>query len=197
MLNLSPDEVAILRSWRSRAPDDQQLSAVLEKFRPLWLPIARRSLGDQAEEAIQEAFLKILQKIDTLQDPEKVEAWACTTLTHTIIDIHRHIKRVDDRRQYPGEQEDDLEQWVDKLRSDTASSTRTPEQEYEVRERLRRVHECVERLPVSKQQLFELSFLKGLSGAETAERLSISYERMRHSRMEIRHTFRDAEGDSK
>jgi RNA polymerase sigma factor (sigma-70 family) len=194
VLNLSPDEIAMLGSWRSRAPDDPQLQAVLEKFRPLCLSIARRYLGDEAEDAVQEAFLNILQKIHMLKDPGKVEGWARTTITNTAINGWRDRERVNRVHQYPGEREDAIEQWLANM---------PPKYEDEVEKRLEIVHAAMERLTDSARQLLVLRFLEGLSGEETAQRLGITHNAVR-SRLKrylltlrVRVTLRDAQGDTK
>lgn len=49
-----------------------------------------------AQDVTQETFLKAFQKIDTLQDGNKLGAWLGTIATRTAIDLLRKIKRRND-----------------------------------------------------------------------------------------------------
>lgn len=46
-----------------------------------------------AEDAVHEVFLKLLNKVDQIEDPSKLEAWLCRTASNTARDIVRHRYR--------------------------------------------------------------------------------------------------------
>lgn len=64
-----------------------QLMARLDEF----VAFARKRVGDPhlAADAVQEAFLKALAKIDQLDDAERLDAWFYRILRNVIVDLQR------------------------------------------------------------------------------------------------------------
>lgn len=71
----------------------QQVHAGLRAF------IARR-VADEAEidDIVQEVFLRVHRRLDSLKDPQKIVSWIYQITRHTIIDHYRSIRR---RREIP------------------------------------------------------------------------------------------------
>ena len=71
----------------------QQVHAGLRAF------IARR-VADEAEidDIVQEVFLRVHRRLDSLKDPQKIVSWIYQITRHTIIDHYRSMRR---RREIP------------------------------------------------------------------------------------------------
>jgi len=67
----------------------------LEKLRPRLLAFARLQLrfDDQAEDAVQEALLGALNKLDSFDGRSQFETWVFGILRFKILDIFRNQKR--------------------------------------------------------------------------------------------------------
>lgn len=55
--------------------------------------LARRLVGDEAEDAVQEALLKAFRKIDQLEDPASARAWLTAILLNVCRDYSRRAAR--------------------------------------------------------------------------------------------------------
>jgi len=89
--------VGILRSAYS-APPDPRLESVLGAFRAHWLSVGRRrypQLHDDLEDVIQNALIKLVSrdKLATLRDPARLEAWARSLFVRTVLDLLRDSRR--------------------------------------------------------------------------------------------------------
>jgi len=94
--------VSILRSAYS-APPDPRLESVLGAFRSHWLNVGRRrypQLADDLEDVIQNALIKLVSrdKLATLREPARLEAWARSLFVRTVLDLLRDSRRHSQQR---------------------------------------------------------------------------------------------------
>lgn len=191
LLGGSPAEIlAVLRSAQARSPDPR-LGEILDGFRRHWLAIGRRRYPDlesDVEDAIQGALLKLVspEKLDTLQDVGRLEAWARSLFVNTMIDVARDARRHTQGRSYPGSPDEDPERV---LRDELAAQQSTPEETVAFRERLRILDEAIRGVEVAR-----LRFVEDLSEREIAERRNLSRDgvagQLKRFRKSLRSTFR-------
>ena len=191
MRSESPETIVdILKSASSPAPDSR-LTEVLEAFRGQWLAIARRkypSLGPDTEDTIQNALLKLIsaERLASLRDAARVEAWARSLFVHAILDLVRDRRRELKRRAI-GRPEDDPEALLhDRL----PSAAPTPEELTAQGERLEIVARCVEKLEVAR-----LRFVEGLPEKDIAARQGLTRDGVAGKLKRFRKLLRSALGE--
>jgi len=159
----------VLRSARGRDPDPR-VSELLEAFRRQWRAVARRRyprLGDDLDDAIQEAMTKLTDpaRLDSLRDPERVEAWARSLFVHTVLDVLRAEHVHAGPRVTQAGDDDEGESIVDLL----ASATQGPEEIAAHQQRLRLVMAVIGSIDVAR-----LKFLEDLPDNEIAARCNLT-----------------------
>ena len=194
VLTGSPESIlCILRSAHSGTPDPR-LGSVLEAFRKHWLALGRRrypQFQDDLEDAVQTALMKLVsnEKLDTLREADRLEAWARSLFVHTVLDLARDGRRHSKRRAYVGAVEDDPEHALrDALPDDAAS----PEELASHRERLAIVARTASRLEVAR-----LKFVEDLPEKEIATRQGLTRDsvagQLKRIRRALRQAFEDPE----
>ena len=115
---------------------------------------ARVNDPDAAEDILQEVYLKIHARIDTLRDEERVAAWVYRIARNTVYDFYRSRKPAQELQEPPSAadpSEDALEQRL--------SST---------------VNNMLDALPPEHQKALRLTEYEGMTQKELAEELGIS-----------------------
>jgi RNA polymerase sigma factor (sigma-70 family) len=149
--------VRILRSAYS-APPDPRLESVLGAFRAHWLSLGRRrypQLHDDLEDVIQNALIKLVSrdKLATLRDPARLEAWARSLFVRTVLDLLRESKRHTQQRTLLS----------------SPDGHPTPEELASHRERLAIVARVTARLEIARSK-----FLEDLPAEEIARRYNLT-----------------------
>lgn len=128
-----------------------EFSAGLKRF------ILSRVLDEQvADDILQDVFIKIHTRLDTLQDPAKLESWIYQITRNAIADYYRRV------RPMPPEP-------ILALSGEDVSG------DAEMRAALARsLREMVDSLPDEYRQALVLTVFEGLSQEELSERLGIS-----------------------
>jgi RNA polymerase sigma factor (sigma-70 family) len=193
MHQLPPDEVTrILRSGAGAA--SEQLTAVLRCFRRRWLLWSRRRFPrwEQAhEDAVQEAGIRILARIDQLRDATRVEHWANAVFRSVLYEM---IDRERSRRRWyretsPGHDPDDeLDREPD--------CGPTPEAIVSAREQLQMVKRIVQECPPAM-----LRFLHELSEKEIGEATKLSRNsvatQLKRMRVVLRRVLDETDADGR
>lgn len=114
----------------------------------------------EAEDILQEVFIKILSKIDTLKESEKLKSWMYQITRNTIADHYRLAQK--------GNKLTDFQPIEEDFQEDSA-----------MKEAESWIGLYINELPENYRQALILSELKGLSIAEVAENMNISYTNAR------------------
>ena len=162
-------------------------------FRKRWLVLGHRrypQLRDDLEDAVQGALLKLVcsDKLDTLREAERLEAWARSLFVHTVLDLARDGRRHNNRRTYVGTCEDDPEH---ALRDTLPDWRPSPEDLASHRERLAIVARTVSRLEVA-----QLRFVEDLPEKEIATRQGLTRFAVAGQLKRMRRAVRQALDDS-
>jgi RNA polymerase sigma factor (sigma-70 family) len=193
MLRGQPEVLlGILRSAYSMTPDTR-LAPVLEDFRKRWLVLGCRhypQLRDDLEDAVQSALLKLVcsDKLDTLREAERLEAWARSLFVLTVFDLARDGRRHNNRRTYVGTSEDDPEHALRDTLPDWGPS---PEELASHRERL-----AIVARTVSRPELAQLKFVEDLPEKEIATRQGVTRFAVAGQLKRMRKALRRALDDS-
>jgi RNA polymerase sigma-70 factor, ECF subfamily len=115
----------------------------------------RVAVPEDADDILQDVFIKIHSRIDTLQDSERLVPWLYQIARHTIIDYYRRRKPVIVLPELAVVEED-------------------PFEEEPAAQLAAGLHEFLTCLPEKYQRAVTLSELEGLKQADVAERLGIS-----------------------
>lgn len=130
---------------------------------------------EDAEDLLQEVFLKIHLHIDALKDALRPEAWIYRVARNAIIDFYR--------RQRPEESAD--EQWLQQLPD--------PEDADMMREMIGCLSPYIAQLPEKYRVVIEMSELKGMPHKRIAAKLGLSVSaiksRVQRAREMIRNDF--------
>jgi DNA-directed RNA polymerase specialized sigma24 family protein len=161
MHRYTPREVAqILRSARSD-PHSAALQEVLAEFQTRWRCFARRRwpwLQEHHDEAINTALQRLCDRIDELEDEERVVRWADLQFTRVMDGVKKGHKRASRRRvDVSTPEDDDAGDPFDRF----PSPAHNTEDEAHFRERLRIVQSVV--------QLFRESYLRLIEGLPVEE----------------------------
>jgi RNA polymerase sigma factor (sigma-70 family) len=183
----------VLRSAHSSTPDPR-LASVLEAFRAHWLALGHRRyprLADDLEDVVQIALMKLVSrdKLSTLQESARLEAWGRSLFVHTVLDLLRGTERRHTlRRTYLGTPEDDPEL---ALRDTIPVEYPTPEELASHRERLAIVAQAVTRLEIAR-----LKFVEDIPEQEIAQRQGRTRHSVAGQLKRLRKTLRQALADA-
>lgn len=140
-----------------------EINYIWKEYHDQLLDFIRKRVKDQldADDILQEVFLKILSKIETLKDSDKLKSWLYQITRNTIIDHYRE--------QQKGKSVDTIFSLFED-EPDESSSMKTAEGWIGL---------YVNGLPENYRDAVILAELKGLSIAEIADKLNISYTNAR------------------
>lgn len=150
---------------------DNDLSACEALFDRYWLKLfsaakARLHDEDEAKDCVQDVFLNIWSKRETLPIPESVKAYLLISLKNKILNVLRH--KVTNEKH--------LQQYLSEL--DLNSEPADPELELHELEAV--LEDEISKMPEQMRRIFMLSRDEGLSGNQIAERLSLSHQTVRN-----------------
>ncbi|MQA60650.1 MAG: sigma-70 family RNA polymerase sigma factor [Actinophytocola sp.] len=84
----------------SRADRAERIRRLAHEELPRLYRIARRIVGDEAEDAVQDCLLKAFQKIDQLQDDTAARSWLTSILVNCCRDRYRSQSRRPDEVEF-------------------------------------------------------------------------------------------------
>ena len=153
------DDAALARaamlgqSWAQRE--------IWQRFAPMVYGLLRRALGarhDQ-EDLLQEVFLRVFRRLDTLQNPSALRSFVYSFAIRIIREeIRRHRIRSRLAAFFPGQ----------------PAEASVPHVDFESRELLSRVQTALDRMPGRKRAVFVLRRFDGMELAEIAANLDLS-----------------------
>jgi RNA polymerase sigma-70 factor (ECF subfamily) len=151
---------------------------IYENFADQLLGFIRRRVSDpqSAEDILQEVFLRVHNRIDTLQDDAKLHSWVYQIARNAIVDFYRGRK--------------DFAQLTESL--SVSESLDPPDATQEL---IPSVWEFIDILPESYRQPLILSDFEGLAQQEIADRLGLSLSgaksRVQRARVKLKDLFLD------
>ena len=161
--DLRPDQLRALVE-RAQKGDRQAFTVLLERHRGVAIAKAYGTLGDMdlSYDALQEAFLKTWQKLNTLGQPERFSGWFLMIVKNASLDVARRRSRVSGREQgweeLPGE---------DRSLPRPAQGAESLAQG----ERAKRIRAAIQSLPAEYREVLLLKHEEGRSYREIARLL--------------------------
>jgi RNA polymerase sigma-70 factor (ECF subfamily) len=161
-------ESAVIDDARLRAEDDA-MGALVDQYAGALYRVAYSVLRNpaDAEDAVQEAFLRVLRHRQTLGEVRDHRVWLIRIVWNIVLDRKRRAKTRPET--------DD----VDELARVLPSAGLSAEQIVSAAQHHARVLACVERLPAKERQVLLLSAFEELTSVEIAEVLDISESSVR------------------
>ncbi|MDX1661498.1 MAG: RNA polymerase sigma factor [Gemmatimonadota bacterium] len=172
------------------AGDPRAFRDLMETFQRTFYGLARRYAGshEDADDVLQDAFVKIYQNLSTLSTPEAFFPWARRILINTALDAIR-------RRRTTSEVEvasDDPEI------AQRESSFDAPDRGVRRREFYRELESALEGLPPRQREVVTLHDVEGLATDEVADRLGVPTATVRsnlfYAREKLRRALRHRDG---
>ena len=156
---MSPNDLGELLARYLASDDEDAMAALVERTRPRLLGAARRICRDDAEDAVQQAYLSLVKRREA---PPVVEAYLLTA-----------VVRVAYRLRAKGAKEDAIAARL------AQGGVRGPEADAAEREEAELVRREVWKLPAPYRDALQLFHLHGLSAAETARLLEVNESTLR------------------
>lgn len=142
--------------------DEKAFGAIFHHYRNKIYAYAFHLCRDphQADELVQETFLKVWLHRDRIPHVLKFDHWLFTIARNQVFDMLKNMAREDDFRRKAGD--------------DAASGANPVEDQVLSRENEIRLQEAVEQLPPRQKLIFTLSRHRGLKHEQIADELQIS-----------------------
>ena len=153
----------------NRGPAQGRLAELFAEYGPKVYRLALRCGLDtqEAEDGVQEVFLKVQRRIDTFRGEAKLSTWLYQVALNTLLDHRRRVVR-QTRAQ-------SIEMLTDDRGEVAAEDTRTtPVEEASRSERSALVREALDRLPPKFREVLVLRELEGLSYRDIARILGVA-----------------------
>jgi RNA polymerase sigma-70 factor (ECF subfamily) len=170
------DEPALVE--RLRAGDAAAFETLVGRYMRRAYAVAYRLLGqkEDAEDLVQEAFMAVLQRVDTFQAGRPFAPWFFRILVNRGLNARkaRALRAVEE------------------IPETAAHRGPTPEREAERTELRGRLREAMDALPERQRTIVQLFDLEGFAGPEIAEILEISDGTVRWHLHEARKTLKKA-----
>lgn len=148
---------------RAREGDERAFRELLGAYQDAFYALARRYVGshEDADDVLQEGFVKIHRHLASLDRPEAFYPWARRILANTALDHIRHARR-------GAEVEEGALERPDVARVESAFAP--PDRRVEEREFFRRLERALRSLPPRQREVVVLHDVEGFSTEEVAER---------------------------
>ena len=171
----APDDEAELVE-RVRRGDARAFDTLVTRYMRRAFSVAFRVMGqrEDAEDLVQDAFLAVLQRIETFEAGRPFAPWFFRILVNRGLNARKARSL----------------RTVDEIPAAAASSTPTPEKEAERTELRDRLSRAMEQLPERQRTIVQLFELEGFGSPEIAEILEISDGTVRWHLHEARKTLR-------
>lgn len=174
----SEERALILRVQQGDTAAFQELvEGYVRRARAIAMRLMRNT--EDADDLVQDAFLRVLQKIESVDPERQFGPWFFRVLVNTGLDTHR--------RRRTRQTEDET--------TEVASSDPDPAELTERREIRRRFEEALERLPPRQRSIVWSFEVDGMTTKEIAEHLGLAEVTVRWHLHQGRHALRAALAD--
>ena len=160
------DDVALIQ--RILAGDENAFESLIKKYEKQVHALAFRKVGDfqTAEDITQETFLRVYQKLATLNDPAKFSAWLYAIVNHLCIAWHRKNRL---------QTESLREIHISEIETDVYSRYVTVEHAKTTAEAQRDlVRKLLTKLKENDQEVITLHYFEEMTSSEIGARLGVS-----------------------
>jgi RNA polymerase sigma-70 factor, ECF subfamily len=177
---MTPDRLRVVRDAQADQP------GALDQLVDHWLPVVLRwcirlgGSGVNAEDAAQDTFETMMDRLPTLRDPDVFPAWLYGITRRTLA---RHRRRAWVRR------------WVPGLTVDAADPHQDPAADSERGQTAARVWKAVHGLPLHHREVLVLCDLEDRPDSEVAEMLGIPRATVKSRLRRAREALREELGD--
>jgi RNA polymerase sigma-70 factor (ECF subfamily) len=184
--------VSLILPWMEIAPsavhdetrqhaEEEALAVLVEQYAPTLYRVAFSVLrnGADAEDAVQEAFLRVLRHRDTLEEVRDQRVWLIRIVWNIVLDRKRRAKTRPET--------DDISELARVLPATGLSA----EERAAAAEHHGQVLELVDRLPAKEREVLVLSAFEELSSVEIAAVLGITESSVRSRLFRARNLMAD------
>ena len=181
---------------RARAGERGAFNDLVERHAPKIFRLARTiTKNDQdAEDVLQETFLKAYSKLDTFQGESQFYTWLVRIAVNQSL---MRLRKLRNRKTVPLDQE--VETGDSQVKREVASEGPTPEERYGREETRRLLEAAVDSLSETYRPVFVLRDIEGLSTEETGQMLGLSISavksRLLRARLQLREKLRGQVAD--
>jgi len=153
----------------ARKGDHRAFAELVELYKDKLYHLARRMLSQrqEAEDIVQETFLRVYNHLDRYDENQKFSTWIYRIATNLCIDRLRRRRQV-----YSLDAESSEHEGLDGYAM-LPSDDRTPESELLLSETQRILHDAIETLPAKYKSVIVLRYLQDLSLQEISEVLDM------------------------
>ena len=169
-----------------------QLSQVVSEYSKRLLGFIRKRVKrlDEAEDILQDVFLKLAETERLMKPIDELGSWLFTVARNRITDSYRK-KRTDPLP----ETSDDDEEFLDEIGRLLFDERNTPESEYIRDVFWVELQEALAQLPDNQREIFELTELEGFSFKELSEQMQLPVNtlisRKHYAVLHLRRWFRN------
>ena len=158
------DNATLARALMDGDPDAPRLA--WNRFAPMVRRIVQRSLGPEhdSEDVVQEAFLCLFNRVQTLREPAALKAFI---ISITVLTTRREIRRRKLRR------------WVGLAQAEEVPDLRVVNDDTDSREALVRFYRILDRIRARDRTAFVLRFIEGMEVADVAVAMGVSIPTVR------------------
>jgi RNA polymerase sigma-70 factor (ECF subfamily) len=160
------------------AKDANAATVAWERFAPLVRRILRRALGpgQNAEDLVQEVFLRLFLKVHELREPKALGAFIISITTLT---VRSELRR---RR---------ARSWLGLSPDAAALDLRVVHPDPAGRQALKRFYELLDRFNTRDRMAFVLRYIEGMSLVEVSDALGVSISTAKRSLLYVRRRLAD------
>jgi RNA polymerase sigma-70 factor (ECF subfamily) len=184
---MMPDDQALLTALRARSPDAFRLLFDMYSDRMFRLAVGMLGGEDEAEDIVQDVFLRFFEKLDAFEGRSQVGTWLYRAVHNASVD---RLRRRRPTLALSDEPESDAEETATADALVLADWSQVPESFFDSAEAQAELDLAIGRLPESLRAVFLLRDVEGLSTEETAGVLDISISaakvRLHRARLQLR-----------
>ncbi|MFO1444845.1 RNA polymerase sigma factor [Bacillus sp. Bva_UNVM-123] len=161
---------------------DIRMKEICEQYQKRLFHVAYGITRDYylAQDIVQETFIKAYQKLEMVEDEEKLGAWLSTIATRTAIDFIRKESRVNER----------LDNYID-IEKTNVKMSQNVELEVEMNFVQNEITNYINDLPSDQKRVYELKNDFGLKEREIADILMINQNTVKTRLYRIRKQLRE------
>ncbi len=187
---------ALIESFR-KTKDFNQFEFLIRRYQNRIYSIAFRILGniEEAEEVVQETYIKVHQNLDRFRRQSSFGAWIFRITHNVCVDTLRSKRR---KRGFlflsfdphSGQEFDDYSESSTQVVTQLADDRPCPDEQMDTKEKLEMIESCLKQLPDAQRMVVVLHDIEGFQYQEIAEIVNTSIgtvrSRLHYGRLKLR-----------